>query len=155
MFSKFLRRPKKGIGKGDGENQSKLGVLQEDLKGLSNFPSKNKISTAGKSTWGRGDSQDGLTEPLTTETLQDATQQAAKLLFEIKDVRDELNIIKTVAQFQRKVQSAMKRHDNYDTCTAQQNPKGAVEDLTADYVCNDIIELDKVAEQIQESVSRL
>ncbi|KAI3527918.1 hypothetical protein CABS03_11814 [Colletotrichum abscissum] len=80
--------------------------------------------------------------PLTTE---EAVKKAAQLLFEIKDVRDELNILRTVAEFQRKVQSRM---DGREPNTIS-NVLDA--DLTAAYVRNDIDEMDKLAGRIRDA----
>ncbi|KAK0375495.1 hypothetical protein CLIM01_07151 [Colletotrichum limetticola] len=81
--------------------------------------------------------------PLTTE---EAVKKAAQLLFEIKDVRDELNILRTVAEFQRKVQSRMDGREP-DAISTMLDA-----DLTAAYVRNDIDEMDKLAGRIRDAL---
>lgn len=61
---------------------------------------------------------------------------------DIKDIRDELNILKTVATFQRKVQ--------YPMAGASANG-----DLETDYILGDITEMDRFAEQTQEAASTI
>lgn len=73
-------------------------------------------------------------------------KKAAQLLFEIKDVRDELNILRTIAEFQRKVQSRMNGRELTATSPILD------EDLTAVYVRNDIDEMDKLAGRIKDAV---
>ncbi|KAK1523984.1 uncharacterized protein CCOS01_09071 [Colletotrichum costaricense] len=83
------------------------------------------------------------------ESSQRDTRRAAELLFEIKDIRDELNILRTVVEYQRKVQSSI---DN--TALEQltvRNPEFD-RDLKAKYVRNDIDELDRLAKNIQGSL---
>ncbi|KAK1536613.1 uncharacterized protein CCOS01_01933 [Colletotrichum costaricense] len=93
--------------------------------------------------------QNSQPAPLTTERLQNATKTAAQLLFDIKDVRDELNIMKTVAESQLKVHLSISGTEKCDICTGCHDLD---DDSTAKYNRKDIIELDKVAEQIQDSV---
>ncbi|KAK1526651.1 hypothetical protein CPAR01_13179 [Colletotrichum paranaense] len=81
--------------------------------------------------------------PLTTE---EAVKKAAQLLFEIKDVRHELNILRTVAEFQRKVQSRMDGREP-DAISTMLDA-----DLTAAYVRNDIDEMDKLAGRIRDAL---
>lgn len=154
MFRLFCEQPKNSSNGNEADTSNSRGS-QKVLRGLSNALSKFLNTTNGNSKQGHVESKGSQTEELTTERLQLATKEAAKLLFDIKDVRDELNIINTVAKYQRKVQSAMTRDTNDNTCASCQMSKDSDENLTADYVCNDIEELDKVAFQIQDSVSRL
>ncbi|KAK2728263.1 hypothetical protein CKAH01_11158 [Colletotrichum kahawae] len=79
-------------------------------------------------------------------TTEAAVKKAAQLLFEIKDVRDELNILRTIAEFQRKVQSRMNGRELTATSPILD------EDLTAVYVRNDIDEMDKLAGRIKDAV---
>lgn len=73
-----------------------------------------------------------------------AIRKAEDLSSRIKDIRDELNILKAVAQYQRDVQREM------------QKLRGSQEaGLSASHVVNDIKEMDKVADRIQTSVSTL
>ncbi|KAI8723086.1 hypothetical protein NCS52_00163600 [Fusarium sp. LHS14.1] len=71
--------------------------------------------------------------------LQKALKKVAKQLCDIKDIRDELNILKSIAAFQHKVQSTMAGN-------------GAKEELSSYYLLRDIEELDRFADQTQEAV---
>ncbi|KAF4490740.1 hypothetical protein CGGC5_v002443 [Colletotrichum fructicola Nara gc5] len=71
--------------------------------------------------------------------LSSTLGKVARQLCDIKDIRDELNILKTVATFQRKVQYQM----------AGPSANG---DLETDYILSDIREMDRFAEQTQEAV---
>lgn len=73
------------------------------------------------------------------EGLQDALNTVAVQLCQIKDIRDELNILKSIAKFQRKVQSTMAG-------------SGAKEELSSYYLLRDLDELDKFSNQTQEAV---
>ncbi|KAH0443971.1 hypothetical protein CcaCcLH18_00797 [Colletotrichum camelliae] len=79
-------------------------------------------------------------------TTEAAVKKAAQLLFEIKDVRDELNILRTIAEFQRKVQSRMNGRELTATSPILD------EDLTAVYVRNDIDEMDQLAGRIKDAL---
>jgi hypothetical protein len=71
--------------------------------------------------------------------LKDALKKMSEQLRHIKDIRDELNILMSIARFQRKVQSTMtKSHTDGD--------------LSSDYLLRDIEELVKSADQTQEAV---
>ncbi|KAI3551249.1 hypothetical protein CSPX01_01166 [Colletotrichum filicis] len=80
---------------------------------------------------------------------QSDTRKAAELLFEIKDIRDELNILRTIAEYQRKVQSSM--DDTALELLNVHNPEFD-RDSNAKYVKNDIDELDRLAKNIQGSL---
>ena len=67
---------------------------------------------------------------------------ADKLFSEIKDIRDELNILKSIANYQDIVQRKLLGKTSTDS------------DLAAKYIVNDIIEMDKLAKRIQLAVSR-
>lgn len=71
--------------------------------------------------------------------LRAALTMVSEQLCHIKDIRDELNILMSIARFQRKVQSTMAG-------------TGADEDLSSYYLLRDLKELDKFAEQTQEAV---
>ncbi|KAM0214133.1 hypothetical protein ACHAQI_003756 [Fusarium lateritium] len=101
-----------------------------------------------------GESQDtaDLEEPTTSlpdeytdrgtvgeEKMRESIKLAEKLVADINDVRDELNILKSAARFQKKVQIDL----------AGNNAKST--NLSADYVENDIKEMDDVAERIQSA----
>ncbi|KAM0221246.1 hypothetical protein ACHAQD_005600 [Fusarium lateritium] len=102
-----------------------------------------------------GESQDtaDLEEPTTSlpdeytdrgtvgeEKMRESIKLAEKLVADINDVRDELNILKSAARFQKKVQIDL----------AGNNAKST--NLSADYVENDIKEMDDVAERIQSAL---
>lgn len=73
------------------------------------------------------------------KVLQDKLEEVAKLLRQIKDIRDELNILKSIAAFQHKVQSTMPR-------------SVAKEELSSYYLLTNIEELEKFADKTQEAV---
>ena len=72
--------------------------------------------------------------------MRESIEKAKKLFCDIKDVRDELNILKSAARFQRVVQRNLAR--------GKRNL-----DISAEYVENDIREMDEVASRIQSAVS--
>ncbi|KAK1542136.1 hypothetical protein CPAR01_05523 [Colletotrichum paranaense] len=74
-------------------------------------------------------------------TMEDAFEQAEKLYGDIKDVRDELNILKSVAQHQRTVQRGLYKKMK------------KIVDLPAAYVVNDIAHMEAVAERIESAVN--
>ncbi|EXF75204.1 hypothetical protein CFIO01_06162 [Colletotrichum fioriniae PJ7] len=74
-------------------------------------------------------------------TMEDAFEEAEKLYGDIKDVRDELNILKSVAQHQKTVQMGL---ENKEKLTA---------DLSAAYVVNDIEQMEAVAQRIESAVN--
>lgn len=73
--------------------------------------------------------------------MKESIQRATELSKKAKDVRDELNILRTIARFQLTVQRRLA------ATSATKN-----EDLTAQYNLDDINELDKLASRIQENV---
>ncbi|KAM0238882.1 hypothetical protein ACHAP5_008571 [Fusarium lateritium] len=75
----------------------------------------------------------------TMEELDRALGEGATQLHRIKDVRDELNILKTIAKYQLAVRSKM---------AGETREK---EDLMASYVLGDIIELENNAKQMQDA----
>ncbi|KAJ0347538.1 hypothetical protein KNSL1_006425 [Colletotrichum chrysophilum] len=92
------------------------------------------------------------------------TMKAARLLFEIKDVRDELNILRTIVEYQQKVQLGLNGIVPEYQQMMQLGLNGIVpgiafansvdwdEDETAKYVANDIEELDRLAKKTEEAV---
>ncbi|KAK7750798.1 hypothetical protein SLS62_007197 [Diatrype stigma] len=72
--------------------------------------------------------------------MKESIRRATQLSKKAKDVRDELNILRTIASFQLAVQSRLA------------NNAMKKEDLTAQYNLNDINELDKLASRIQGNV---
>jgi Mg2+ and Co2+ transporter CorA len=75
----------------------------------------------------------------TMEELDSALGEGASQLHRIKDVRDELNILKTIAKYQLAVRSKM---------TGETRRR---EDLIAAYVLGDIVELDNNAKQMHDA----
>ncbi|RBR25654.1 uncharacterized protein FIESC28_01617 [Fusarium coffeatum] len=74
----------------------------------------------------------GTNKPWSGEEVRDSINKAKNLFCAIKDVRDELNILKSAARFQKVVQRNLAR--------GKRNA-----DISADYVENDIREIDEVA----------
>ncbi|KAI8317367.1 Ankyrin repeat and protein kinase domain-containing protein 1 [Colletotrichum sp. SAR11_240] len=83
---------------------------------------------------------------LTITDVLGATRRASKLLFQIKDVRDELHILKTIADYQEKVQTSM------DKAIHSASNAAFDENMKAKYVRNDVDELDRLACNIQEAL---
>ncbi|RFN47991.1 1-alkyl-2-acetylglycerophosphocholine esterase [Fusarium flagelliforme] len=79
-------------------------------------------------------------KPWSEEAMRKSIEKAKKLFCDIKDVRDELNILKSAARFQRVVQRNLAR--------GKRNL-----DISADYVENDIREMDEVASRIQSALN--
>lgn len=73
--------------------------------------------------------------------MERTIKQAEELYGDIKDVRDELNILKSVAQYQETVQMRLRNCQKKTT------------DLSAAYIVNNVKELDVVADRIQSAVS--
>ncbi|KAI8199780.1 Ankyrin repeat and protein kinase domain-containing protein 1 [Colletotrichum sp. SAR 10_76] len=82
---------------------------------------------------------------LTITDVLGATRRASKLLFQIKDVRDELHILKTIADYQEKVQTSMDK-------AIHSASNAAFDENMAKYVRNDVDELDRLACNIQEAL---
>ncbi|SPN96596.1 uncharacterized protein DNG_00118 [Cephalotrichum gorgonifer] len=74
--------------------------------------------------------------------ISEAFYTATKLSCDIKDIRDELNILKTIATYQRTVQDEL-------------HNEPVQSDRSASYVVDDIRELDKGATRIQEAVDKI
>ncbi|KAH0426237.1 hypothetical protein CcaCcLH18_10466 [Colletotrichum camelliae] len=140
------------------KNRAKLGVMRSQERSIRQIFS-DSINTIGRqeaelfgdfSARGRGGHRDG--EPHTIANVQEATRKAATLLFEIKDIRDELNILKTIAEYQRKVQSSI----DGDVSSSGSAPNAASmavdEDLSGRYVKNDVEELDRLARKTEDAL---
>ncbi|KAF3812131.1 hypothetical protein GCG54_00009815 [Colletotrichum gloeosporioides] len=78
------------------------------------------------------------------------TMKAARLLFEIKDVRDELNILRTIAEYQQKVQLGL---NGIVPGIVFADSVDWDEDETAKYVSSDIEELDRLAKKTEEALN--
>nr|CEG05719.1 unnamed protein product [Fusarium clavum] len=79
-------------------------------------------------------------KPWSEEIMRNSIEKAKKLFCDIKDVRDEPNILKSAARFQRVVQRNLARGKR-DL------------DISADYVENDIREMYEVASRIQSALN--
>ncbi|KAI8182787.1 hypothetical protein K4K51_000610 [Colletotrichum sp. SAR 10_75] len=88
---------------------------------------------------GEASKNKGKSTEQTMGHLSSTLGKVARQLCDIKDIRDELNILKTVATFQRKVQYQM-------------GGPSANGDFETDYILGDIREMDRFAEQTQEAV---
>ncbi|KAH9240602.1 hypothetical protein K456DRAFT_1719835 [Colletotrichum gloeosporioides 23] len=88
---------------------------------------------------GQASKNKGQSTEQTMGHLSSTLGKVARQLCDIKDIRDDLNILKTVATFQRKVQYQMA-----GPC--------ANGDFETDYILGDIREMDRFAEQTQEAV---
>ncbi|KAF5508881.1 Homeobox protein Wariai [Colletotrichum fructicola] len=101
------------------------------------------VDNRNMTSLGGGNREDRKNKGKSTEQtmghLSSTLGKVARQLCDIKDIRDELNILKTVATFQRKVQYQM----------AGPSANG---DLETDYILSDIREMDRFAEQTQEAV---
>ncbi|KAM5363840.1 hypothetical protein ACJZ2D_011816 [Fusarium nematophilum] len=80
-------------------------------------------------------------KPSPDDEIRNAIKKAERLYCDIKDVRDELNILKSAAQYQHIVQMGLSDMQTKDA------------DLTAAYVVNDLKEVDIVADRIQSAVN--
>ncbi|KAI6758608.1 hypothetical protein HG530_010848 [Fusarium avenaceum] len=121
---------------------------------------RKESSLFGLSYGGHDRSRQPETSPGVEDTskmmkdLKDALKTVAEQLRHIKDIRDELNILMSIARFQRKVQSTMNKvqmsqnHRSQSYMTKSQPD----EDLSSDYLLRDLKELDRFADQTQEAV---
>lgn len=74
--------------------------------------------------------------------MRDAIKKAETLSCRIKDIRDELNILRSVAGYQKTIQ---------ETLAGSNVPKSL---LTSNYVVSDIKEMDIVVNRIQSAASQ-
>jgi len=79
--------------------------------------------------------------PLSQEKMRESILKAKRLFSDIKDVRDELNILRAAARFQKGVQRSLYGGTVKDA------------DLSADFVESGIQEIEAVAARIQSAVS--
>ncbi|CAH0051314.1 unnamed protein product [Clonostachys solani] len=77
--------------------------------------------------------------------INDAIKLAKEMSCQIKDIRDELNILKSVAQYQREVEEKLSTNSRK---TGSGNAS-----LRANYVIEDISQMDTVSLRIQSSIS--
>lgn len=116
---------------------------------------------------GETDSDEGTREISVDVELRNATKTAQDLSNDIKDIRDELNILKATAQYQQDVQEALYMSQERTRVNQEgvpiANQKGPLMDriqrlqanLSAAHVVNDIKEMDNVADRIQAAVSMM
>lgn len=92
------------------------------------------------------------------EKMKEAVKKAEELSAKIKDIRDELNILKATAQYQRDVQERMymgHSGGNQVSLGGKDMRRVLGADLSGEHVVNDIMEMDIVANRVQEAVSML
>ena len=78
-------------------------------------------------------------------------QEAATLACEIKDIRDELNIIKTITNYQKIVQDSL-NGNRTDRDRRGPDDIPADTDGSATYIISDIIGMERVADRIHAAV---
>ncbi|KAM0544379.1 hypothetical protein ACHAPJ_011838 [Fusarium lateritium] len=81
------------------------------------------------------------TESLADEEIKETIKNAETLYCDIKDIRDELSILKSIAQYQKTVQDGLMSGNT------------TAFNLTATYMANDLQEMDKVAVRIQAALN--
>ncbi|KAI2472581.1 hypothetical protein F4781DRAFT_343816 [Annulohypoxylon bovei var. microspora] len=84
--------------------------------------------------------ENGLKTSGREKKFREATIEAEKLFGEIKDIRDELSIIKSIVNYQNIVQRKLFDKDPTDS------------DLAASYIINDLTEMESLASRIQTAV---
>lgn len=90
--------------------------------------------------------------------MREAVKKAEELSTKIKDIRDELNILRATSQYQKDVQERMYLgHSGGKEMSlgARDMRRLLGSDLSGEHVVNDITEMDVVANRIQEAVSML
>ncbi|KAF5491319.1 Ankyrin-3 [Colletotrichum fructicola] len=103
-------------------------------------PHSKEEEKAEKTSSRKGTQEEASNESSPDKTIKNAIGKAERLYCSIKDVRDELNILKSVAGYQKIVQRGLFGNKVKDA------------DLTAAYVVNELEELDIIADRIQSSV---
>ncbi|CAH0023250.1 unnamed protein product [Clonostachys rhizophaga] len=88
----------------------------------------------------------GLEHLLLDNEIRKATEEAKRMSCEIKDIRDELNILKSVAQYQRDVEQKLSTNDSSKMGSRNSS-------LRANYVVEDVSQMDRVSLRIQSSIS--
>lgn len=110
---------------------------------------RTRYAITGKVHQPRKDAPDeatGEAKSLTTDDADDletVLTNASELACSVKDIRDELNILRSIVNFQLTVQEDMAG-----------NPESST-GITAHYFWKDIEELENVARRVQESVSKV
>ncbi|KAI1205140.1 uncharacterized protein F4807DRAFT_444149 [Annulohypoxylon truncatum] len=123
---------------------------------------KNKINgdtsdNPDSETRGKGkakpEDKEDKRELASVEIVSKALSEAARLSCEIKDIRDELNILKTIAQYQHTVQVQL------DNVPAKSDSSKATTSLYSDYsaarIVHDILAMDKAADRIHSAVDTI
>ncbi|UPK90819.1 hypothetical protein LCI18_001754 [Fusarium solani-melongenae] len=106
-----------------------------------------RYTITGKVHQPRKDATDEATDEAKSLTTDDADDletvltNASELAYSVKDIRDELNILRSIVNFQLTVQNDMAG-----------NPESST-GITAHYFWKDIEELESVARRVQESVN--
>ncbi|CAG9975227.1 unnamed protein product [Clonostachys byssicola] len=88
----------------------------------------------------------GLKHLLLDDVIRKATEEAKRMSCEIKDIRDELNIFKSVAQYQKDVEQ--KLLTNNSSNMRSRNPT-----LRSNYVVDDVGQMERISLRIQSSIS--
>ena len=82
---------------------------------------------------------------------QDPISKAAKLSCDIKDIRDELHIIRTITQYQKTVQDSLNdKQSNHKGNSEAAIPAGA--NRSATHIIKDITRMDMTANRIHSAV---
>ncbi|KAK1499298.1 hypothetical protein CCUS01_00020 [Colletotrichum cuscutae] len=87
-------------------------------------------------------------DPKASLEFEKGTKKAAKLLYNIKGACDELNILRTIANYQQGVQKKLINPDYRRTL----DTPATWEDETAAYVMDDIDELDQLATKTEDAL---
>lgn len=97
-------------------------------------------------------SRDGLAVEIT-----DNIKTATRLSNEVKDIRDELNILGTVVRYQQVVQTAIEKEIQMPFLAADQSGQSDLARLDAENsstsIADDIRQMEKMAEQFQSAVN--
>ncbi|RSL46448.1 hypothetical protein CEP54_013846 [Fusarium duplospermum] len=97
-------------------------------------------SLKGSTIVSSDETSDALSQVSTYGDIRVAIKKAERMYCEIKDIRDELNILKSAAQHQKTVEAGL--------------DKGSLDvDLAAAYIVNDLKEMDNSAERIQSAIN--
>ncbi|KAI2611831.1 hypothetical protein GGR54DRAFT_340844 [Hypoxylon sp. NC1633] len=87
--------------------------------------------------------QNTVTSMERDKRYEESILKAVSLFSEIKDIRDELNILKSTANYQNAVQQKL---------FGQSSANSKSSTLAANYIVNDIIEMDRLASRVQSAV---
>lgn len=106
---------------------------------------RTRCMKTGKDDQPEKDATDEAKSPTTDDAndLETILINASKLACTVKDIRDEVNILRSIVNFQLTVQKGM-------ACNPESNAG-----ITAHYFLKDILELEAVAMRVQDSVSKV